>query len=362
MGTRTSSTGRPTSAISSGSSGLLAGIIRRVGRRLLASIPALLGVVVVTFTLMRVLPGDPAVFFASGPSAGREEIEQLRHSMGLDRPIPVQLVRYLGDVVTGNLGRSMTTGQPVVLDMERRLPASLELTCTALIIALFLSVPLGVLAALRPGSALDHAVRMLCTLGVCVPTFVSGLLLIYAFYFLLGWAPDPTARIDIFASAPPDITGFYLIDFALTGDWDGWWAAFRQLMLPAVTMALFVLAPLARMTRASMLAVLGSDFIRTAHAMGLPRLRIVVAYALRNALLPVLTITGIVFSTMLGANVLVEKVFSWPGVASYALDALLASDYAPVQAFVLLMALIFVLVNVTIDVLYGIADPRVSVS
>jgi peptide/nickel transport system permease protein len=341
---------------------VIAAIAQRVGRRLLASIPALLGVVVVTFTLMRVLPGDPAVFFASGPSAGREEIEELRRTMGLDKPIPVQLARYLGEIARGDFGRSMTTGQPVVLDIRRRLPASLELTCTALVIALFLSLPLGIFAALRQGSVVDHAVRLLCTLGVCVPTFVSGLLLIYAFYYLLGWAPDPTARIDIFASAPPDITGFYLIDFALTGDWEGWWAAFRQLLLPAVTMALFVLAPLARMTRASMLAVLGSDFIRTAHAMGLPRLRIIVAYALRNALLPVLTITGIVFSTMLGANVLVEKVFSWPGVASYALDALLASDYAPVQAFVLLMASIFVLVNVTIDVLYGIADPRVSVA
>ena len=341
---------------------MLAGIARRVGRRLLASIPALLGVVVVTFILMRVLPGDPATFFASGPSAGQAEIEELRRTMGLDKPIPVQLVRYLGDIVQGNFGRSMTTGQPVVLDIKRRLPASLELTCVALLIALAFSLPLGVFAALRQGSVIDHAVRLLCTLGVCVPTFVSGLLLIYAFYYLLGWAPDPTARIDIFSSAPPDITGFYLIDFAVTGDWEGWWAAFRQLMLPAFTMALFVLAPLARMTRASMLAVLGSDFIRTAHAMGLSRLRIVVAYALRNALLPVITITGIVFSTMLGANVLVEKVFSWPGVASYALDALLASDYAPVQAFVLLMASIFVLVNVTIDVLYGIADPRVSVA
>ena len=341
---------------------MLAGIARRVGRRLLASIPALLGVVIVTFILMRVLPGDPATFFASGPSAGQEEIEELRRRMGLDKPIPVQLVRYLGEIAQGDFGRSMTTGQPVVLDIQRRLPASLELTCTALAIALIFAIPLGIFAALRQGSLIDHTVRLLCTLGVCVPTFVSGLLLIYAFYYLLGWAPDPTARIDIFASPPPDITGFYLIDFAATGDWDGWWAAFRQLMLPAFTMALFVLAPLARMTRASMLAVLGSDFIRTAHAMGLSRLRIVVAYALRNALLPVITITGIVFSTMLGANVLVEKVFSWPGVASYALDALLASDYAPVQAFVLLMASIFVLVNVTIDVLYGIADPRVSVA
>jgi peptide/nickel transport system permease protein len=336
--------------------------MRRVGRRLLASIPALLGVVVVTFTLMRVLPGDPAVFFASGPSAGKEEIEELRRTMGLDKPIPVQLLRYLGDLAHGDLGRSMTTGQRVVLDIGRRLPASLELTCSALLIALMLALPLGILAALNPGSAVDHVVRLLCTLGVCVPTFVSGLLLIYAFYYLLGWAPDPTARIDIFSSAPPGITGFYLVDFALVGDWEGWRAAFAQLMLPALTMALFVLAPLARMTRASMLAVMGSDFIRTAHAMGLSRARIIVAYALRNALLPVITITGIVFSTMLGANVLVEKVYSWPGVASYALDALLASDYAPVQAFVLLMASIFVLVNVTIDILYGIADPRVSVA
>lgn len=340
----------------------LAGIARRVGQRLLLSLPALLGVVVVTFMLMRVLPGDPAVFFASGPSAGRQEIEDLRHGMGLDRPLPVQLARYLGDVATGNLGRSLTTGQPVVQDIARRLPASLELTFTALLIALGLAVPLGVLAALRPGSLVDHAVRMVCTLGVCVPTFVSGLLLIYVFYYLLGWAPDPTARIDIFASSPPDITGFYLVDFALVRDWEGWRAALAQLLLPACSMALFVLAPLARMTRASMLAVLGGDFIRTAHSMGLPRGRVVVVYALRNALLPVLTITGIVFSTMLGANVLVEKVFSWPGVASYALDALLASDYAPVQAFVLLMATIFVCVNVGIDILYGVADPRVSVS
>ena len=341
---------------------LLAGIARRVGARLAASVPALLGVVVVTFILMRVLPGDPAVFFASGPSAGQAEIEDLRRKMGLDRPVPVQLLRYLGEVATGQLGRSLTTGQPVAQDLARRLPASLELTFTALLIALLLSVPLGVAAALRPGSAVDHAVRMLCTLGVCVPTFVSGLLLIYVFYYLLGWAPDPTARLDIFAAAPPGITGLYLVDFALVGDWGGWWAAFTQLLLPASSMALFVLAPLARMTRASMLAVLGSDFIRTAQSVGLPQWRIVAVYALRNALLPVLTITGIVFSTMLGANVLVEKVFSWPGVASYALDALLASDYAPVQAFVLLMATIFVLVNVAIDILYGIADPRVSIA
>jgi peptide/nickel transport system permease protein len=339
----------------------LAGIGRRIVGRLLSSIPAILGVVVLTFLLMRVLPGDPAVFFASGPSAGQQEIDDLRREMGLNKPIPVQLALYLRDVATGNLGRSMTTGQPVVQDMVRRLPASLELTFTALFIALLVSIPLGILAALRPGSLVDHLVRFICTLGVCMPTFVSGLLLIYVFYYMLGWSPDPTGRIDIFSATPPDITGFLLIDFAITGDWEGWRAAFSQIILPAATMALFVLAPLARMTRASMLSVLGSDFIRTARSVGLPGARVTVVYALRNALLPVLTIAGIVFSTMLGANVLVEKVFSWPGVASYTLDALVASDYAPVQGFVLLMASIFVLVNLLVDVLYGIADPRISI-
>lgn len=335
--------------------------LARAGRRFLTSVPALFGVLVFTFLLMRVLPGDPAVFFASGPNAGKAEIEEIRRQMGLDRPIPEQLVRYLGDIGTGHLGRSMTTGQPVLDDLRGRLPASLELTFCALALALGLAVPLGVVAALRPGSALDHAVRLVCSVGVCVPTFVSGLLLIYVFYYLVGFAPDPTGRIDVFSASPPNITGFLLIDFALTRDWEGWRAAAGQLVLPAITMALFVLAPLARITRASMLEVLGSEFVRTARSTGLSTAKVIVTYALRNGILPVLTIAGIVFSTMLGANVLVEKVFSWPGVASYALDALLSSDYAPVQGFVLLMASIFVAVNLTVDVLYGIADPRVSV-
>src|SRR5215213_8272725 len=290
----------------------------RAGRRFLSSLPALFGVLVFTFLLMRVLPGDPAVFFASGPNAGKEEIEVIRKQMGLNKPVPEQLMLYLYDVGSGNLGRSMMTGQLVTKDLRERLPASLELT-------------------------------------------FSALLLIYVFYYLLGLAPDPTGRVDIFASLPPRRTGFLLIDFLLAGDFDGWWAAFRQLILPALSMALFVVAPLARITRASMLVSLGSDFVRTARSMGLPWWKIVVTYALRNAILPVITIAGIVFSTMLGANVLVEKVFSWPGVASYALDALLSSDYAPVQGFVLLMASVFVIVNLLVDILYGIADPRVTI-
>ena len=340
---------------------LLATTLRRTGRRFVSSLPALFGVLVFTFLLMRVLPGDPAVFFASGANSGKEEIEMVRKQMGLDKPVPEQLFLYLKDVGSGKLGRSLTTGQPVVADIRQRLPASLELTFTALLIALVSAVPLGILAALRAGSFIDHAVRMFCVVGVCVPTFVSGLLLVYVFYYMFGIAPDPTGRLDVFTSAAPRVTGFLLIDFLIAGDFAGWWAAARQLMLPALTMALFVLAPIARITRASMLAALGSDFVRTARSIGLPAWRIVVTYALRNAVLPVLTILGIVFSTMLGANVLVEKVFSWPGVASYALDALLASDYAPVQGFVLLMASIFVMVNLTVDILYSISDPRISI-
>ena len=202
--------------------GTIGATLLRAGRRFVSSLPALFGVLVFTFLLMRVLPGDPAVFFASGPNAGKEEIEVIRRQLGLDKPLPNQLAIYLYDVGRGNLGRSMMTGQAVAKDLKERLPASLELTLTALLIALVTAVPLGVLAALRPGSLVDHGVRLFCSLGVCVPTFVSGLLLIYVFYYLLGFAPDPTGRIDIFATLPPSRTGFLIIDFLLAGDLDGW--------------------------------------------------------------------------------------------------------------------------------------------
>ena len=185
-------------------------------------------------------------------------------------------------------------------------------------------------------------------------------MLAYVFYFLLGWAPSPLGRLDPMFSPPPQITGLYLIDAALAGDASLWWASFRQLILPVITMALFVLAPIARMTRASMLSVLGSDFIRTARASGLGPGTVLVKYALRNALLPVVTTLGMVFGFMLGSSVVIEKVFAWPGVGSYAIDALTASDYAPIQGFVLAMGVLFVLLNLVVDVLYTLIDPRVS--
>jgi peptide/nickel transport system permease protein len=193
-----------------------------------------------------------------------------------------------------------------------------------------------------------------------MPTFFTGIVLIYVFYYLAGIAPSPLGRLDFIYLSPPHVTGFYLIDAALAGDWETWFGALKQLVLPATTLALFTLAPIARMTRAAMLSALSSDFIRTARAAGLGRRKVLYGYAFRNALLPVVTTLGMVFSFTLGANVLVEKVFAWPGIGSYAVEALVVSDYAAVQGFVLAMALLFVVLNLIIDIAYALIDPRIE--
>ena len=328
--------------------------------RLLAALPNLFGVVVITFLLTRALPGDPAAYFAGG-AATQEAIEEVRKQLGLDRPLPEQFFRYLAELARGDLGLSLTTGQPVLQELVQRLPATLEIMLVALVVAGAVAIPLGVAAAVRQGTWVDQACRLITTAGVSLPTFFTGLLLAYVFYFLLGWAPSPLGRLDPMWSPPRHVTGLYLIDAALAGDRAVWWATFKQLVLPVVTMAFFVLAPIARMTRASMLSVLSSDFVRTARASGLAPTTVLVTYALRNALLPVITTLGMVFGFMLGGSVIVEKVFSWPGVGSYAIDALTASDYAPVQGFVLTMGVLFVLLNLLVDIAYVLVDPRVRV-
>ncbi|EKU98674.1 ABC-type dipeptide/oligopeptide/nickel transport system, permease component [Leptolyngbya sp. PCC 7375] len=329
-------------------------------RRIIAAIPSVLGVIIVTFILTRALPGDPAAYFA-GPAATQEAIDQIRETLGLNRSLPEQFFIYVGELLRGDLGNSLTTGQTVVSDLLTRLPASLELTLAGLIFSLTLALPLGILAATRPGSWIDHGVRVLATAGVSLPTFFTGLLLIYVFYFRLGLAPAPLGRLAILYASPDQVTGLFLVDSLLVGEWETFRAAFGQLLLPAVTLGLFALAPLARVTRASMLSVLSSDFIRTARASGLAPHRILFGYGFRNAMLPVVTTLGVVFSFLLGANVLVEKVFAWPGIGSYAVSALIASDYAAVQGFVLTMALLYVVLNLLIDLLYTVIDPRAGV-
>ena len=334
-------------------------MLRMVVKRLTGAIPNVIGVVIVTFLLTRALPGDPAAYFA-GPAATQEAIEQVRAQLGLNKSLAHQFALYLTELARGDLGNSLSTGQPVLTELATRLPASLELTLAGLLIACAVAVPLGVFAATKPGSWADHLCRMLATAGVSLPTFFTGLLLAYVFYFLLGLAPAPLGRLDIAFSPPSAVTGFYLIDSLIAKDIELFVASARQLVLPSVTLGLFVMAPLMRMTRASMLGVLSSDFIRTARASGLPRVKVLYTYALRNALLPVVTTLGMVFSFLLGSNVLVEKVFAWPGIGSYVIEALVASDYAPVQGFVLTMALLYVALNLAIDILYGVIDPRVG--
>src|SRR6476659_508737 len=325
-------------------------MLTMIGKRLLFAIPSLIGVVIVTFLLTRALPGDPAAYFA-GPAATKEAVEQIRKKLGLDKPLIEQFFRYTNDLAHGDFGNSLTTGQPVAAEIRNRLPASAELTLLGLIVSVVIAIPLGVLAATRPGSWVDHLCRVTTTAGVSLPVFFTGLVLVYVFYFRLGWSPAPLGRLDVFYSAPPTVTGFYLIDTLIARDFEAFRSALSQLILPA--------APIARMTRASMLAVLSSEFVRTARASGLSPTTVIVTYAFRNAMLPVITTLSMVFSFLLGATVLVEKVCAWPDIGSYAVEALISSDFAPVQGFVLTMAVMYVLLNLLIDILYGVIDPRV---
>src|SRR2546426_5039324 len=263
-------------------------MLTMIGKRLMFAIPSLIGVVIVTFLLTRALPGDPAAYFA-GPAASKEAIEQIRKKLGFDKPLIEQFFRYTNDLAHGDFGNSLTTGQPVAAEIRNRLPASAELTLLGLVVSVMIAIPLGVLAATRPGSWIDHLCRITTTAGVSLPVFFTGLVLVYVFYFRLGWSPAPLGRLDVFYSAPPAMTGFYLIDALIARDFETFRSAFSQLILPALTLAIFSLAPIARMTRASMLAVLGAAFVRTPPARGLSSSTVIVTYALRHALPPLVT-------------------------------------------------------------------------
>lgn len=325
----------------------------------MVALPNLLGVVVLIFLLTRLLPGDPAAYFA-GPAATSESIEEIRKQLGLDRSVLDQFMSYVSQLARGDLGKSLTSGQPVLQDLISRLPASLELTFLALALAAGLGILLGVAAAIRQGSWVDRLCGLVSTLGQAVPTFFLGLLLVFVFYYQLEWAPAPLGRLDFFYSTPTEYTGFWIIDTIIGGEFGTLGAVLAQLVLPVITLGMFGVGPIARMTRASMIEVLGSDYIRTARAAGLPERKILWTYAFRSTAVPVLNTVGMVLSFLLGANVLVEKVFGWPGIGAYTIESVLASDFAPIQGFVLLMAILYVVINLTIDLIALALDPRVT--
>src|SRR5919199_2712685 len=327
-------------------------------RRLLLVLPTLFGVTLISFFLTYILPGNPALVKA-GPLATPEYVAEVERRMGLDRPVWVQYGRYVSGLFRGDLGESASTGRPVLEDFVQRLPATLELTLASLALAVLIGVPLRILSAVHRDRLIDHIGRVVGVAGVAMPSFWTGLLLIYVFFYMLGIAPAPLGRLGSGLSPPTSITGLYVVDSLLTGNWRTLGSSLAQLALPATTLAIGVMAPLARMVRATMLEILEADYIKAAWAAGLPRRRVIYDDALRNALIPVVTTLGVIFGFLMAGNAVVESVFAWPGIGNYAVTALMTKDSGPIQSFVLFVAVMYVVVNLLVDLVYGMVDPRI---
>ena len=322
-------------------------------------IPILLGISIITFTITHIIPGDPLYILLS-PYAKEEDVQKARVKLGLDKPLYVQYGIYLNDLLHGDLGYAYRTRKPVIDDIKQRFAATLELTMVSLFLAVVVGIPLGVQAAVHRDTRLDHIVRVVSVGGVSIPIFLTGIVLIYILYFKLHLAPPPLGRMGLGDTPPETITGLYIVDSILTRNWEALVTSLQYIALPAITLGFAMMAPIMRITRNSMLEVLNSNYVRTARSLGLAPNTVTYRDALRNALLPVVTSIGQIFGWSLGGEVLVEVVFSWPGLGYYAVNSILNTDYAPVQGFVLLTATIYVLVNLVVDLLYTAIDPRIT--
>ena len=337
----------------------------RVLKRLVASAAVILSVVTVTFLVTRVFSPDPTTLFlgASGngfASAAAEAAEkaQVRASLGLNDPVLVQYWHFLGQLAHGNLGVSYETGRPVTQDLLSRLPATAELAVYALLIGVTLGVLGGVIAAVRAGGVIDRVVRFFTIGALTMPQFWIGLMLLWVFYTKLRIAPGPIGRLPVGVTPPRTVTGFYVIDGIIEGEWATAWDAARELTLPVITLALGLAAPIAKVVRTSMRESLTSDYVRTATALGFGPRRIWFAYALKNGLLPVVTVlAGIIAFTFTG-TILVEGIFGWPGIGNYSLQAIQDSDFPAVQGFVLYAAILYVVIYEVLNYVYSLIDPR----
>ena len=325
-------------------------------RRLLEMVPVFFGVILVVFVISRLTPGDPARIIL-GERATPEAMAQLREALGLDEPLPRQFVGYLGRAVRGDLGRSIQSNERVIIDLATRFPATVELTVSAMLIASTVGVLTGVLAAVRQNSWFDGFSMFAALFGFSMPIFWLGIMLILLFAWQLGWFPI-SGRLD-FAIELQRVSNFYVIDALVTRNWAALTDALRHLVLPAVTLSTVPLAIIARMTRSSLLEVLRQDYVRTARAKGLAERRVVLAHALRNASIPVITVIGLNVGSLLGGAILTETIFAWPGVGRLVVDAIFARDYPVVQGTVLVIAIVFVLVNLLVDLAYAYLDPRI---
>ena len=327
-------------------------------RRLLLIVPTLLGVSLLTFALSRVVPGDPARL-AAGAQATPAMYEQIRREFGLDQSLPVQYWGYLSGLFQGDWGRSILSRRAVVEDLQTYWPATLELVLVAMTIATLVGVPLGIVSAVRADRPVDQASRLVALVGVSVPAFWLAVLLQLFFGLRLGWLPV-SGRLGSMTDAPPHLTGLYLVDSLIAGQGAAFGDAARQLILPALTLSFPAMATIARFTRASLLETLGQDYVRTARAKGVTERRVVLRHALRNALIPTITMIGLSFGWSMGGSVLVETVFDWPGIGLYATKSALTLDFSPIMGIALLYGLVFSLINIGVDLTYGLVDPRIA--
>ncbi len=329
---------------------------RYLGRRLLELVPVSFGVLLVVFTIAHLTPADPAIVLL-GEHATPEAIARIRGELHLNDPLPVQFVRYLAGVVHGDLGNSIQSNERVTVELATRFPATIELAFAAMLIASAVGIFTGILAATRQNSFFDGASMFVALFGFSMPIFWLGIMLILLFAAYLGWFPI-SGRLD-YTVEVTRVTNLYLLDALLTRNWEEFGNALQHLVLPALTLSTVPLAIIARMTRSSLLEVLRQDYVRTARAKGVAEPGVIMRHAIKNAFIPVITVIGLNVGSLLGGAILTETIFAWPGVGRLVVDAIFARDYPVVQGVVLVIALVFVLVNLIVDLSYGYLDPRI---
>lgn len=327
-------------------------------RRVLQAIPVIIGVSIIVFLLIQLIPGDPVTAYLGERATDEEQVEEIRERWGLNKPLPEQYMIWVGSMIRWDLGNSRRGNVPIDNEISNRFPATIELAVSALFIATLLGVPIGILSAINRNSLLDTGSMMFALFGVSIPIFVLGLLLMYIFGVELAILPF-IDRLDYSDYSIEKITGLHVVDALITGNWGALGNAIEHLILPAVTLMTIPLAVIARITRSAMLEVLNQDYIRTARAKGLAENKVIIQHALRNALLPVVTIIGLQLGGLLSGAVLTETIFSWPGIGKWLFDSIQARDYPIIQSVTLLIAVIYVAVNLLVDLLYIFIDPRI---
>jgi len=322
--------------------------------RLIWFAPTVLGLIVLTFTISHVIPADPIAYIA-GENASNEAIAELRREFGLDRPIHVQLYHYVIGVLNGEFGVSLYTHRPIVDDLFSRLPATLELTFVAVFLSAAIGIPLGVISAVYRNSLLDHVLRLITVSGLAIAAFWLAILFQLLFAMELGWVPLQ-GRVD--GWGPDEVTGFFLIDAALMWDGEIFRDVVAHMMLPAITLAFPAMATIVRFTRAGVLDAINSNYVQYEQSMGFPSRVIIWKYVLRNAMIGTVTQIGLIFGVLIANGVVVEAVFNWPGLGLYAVNSILQSDYNAIMGFTIVQGVIFIIVNLTVDIAHGFIDPR----